>query len=199
MTPTEGSPRSAQDAMLLGRSSPKQLLRPRAVTRPQHLYAARQKSWVANTLGRDMEDRERFTLLRITGKYGGSVAIELDESGASGIPDTSGELIVHNDFVAGLTRTYVEPYDLAPWEHVLDEVEAGRDAVWREHARVAEIGIQLVDREDDQDQITVTVADQQTTRVAISMEVNRGWIEEQRELLHGIREAWKHVHPTALR
>ncbi|MFF2780342.1 DUF5959 family protein [Streptomyces sp. NPDC058052] len=146
-----------------------------------------------------MEDREQFTLLRITGKYGGSVAIELDESGASGIPDTSGELMVHNDFVAGVTRTYVEPYDLAAWEHVLDEVEAGRDAVWREHARVAEIGIQLVDREDDQDQISVTVADQQTTRVTISLEVNRGWIEEQRELLHEIREAWKHVHPTALR
>ncbi|MDA5280533.1 DUF5959 family protein [Streptomyces sp. NPDC054904] len=157
------------------------------------------KSWVANTMGSDVEDRERFTLLRITGKYGGSVAIELDESGGSGIPDTSGELMVHSDFVAGITRTYVEPYDLAPWEHVLDEVEAGRDAVWRECARVAEIGIQLVDREDDQDQITVTVADQQTTRVAISMEVNRGWIEEQRELLHGIRRVWKHVHPTALR
>ncbi|MGW7316672.1 DUF5959 family protein [Streptomyces sp. NPDC054865] len=146
-----------------------------------------------------MEDRERFTLLRITGKYGGSVAIELDESGVSGIPDTSGQLMVHSDFVAGVTRTYVEPYDLAPWKHVLDEVEAGRDAVWREYARVAEIGIQLVDRKDDQDQITVTVADQQTTRVAISLEVNRGWIDEQRELLRAIRKVWKHAHPTALR
>ncbi|MFJ5074011.1 DUF5959 family protein [Streptomyces sp. NPDC088553] len=53
--------------------------------------------------------------------------------------------------------------------------------------------------EDDQDQISVTVVDQQTTRVTISLEVNRGWIEEQRELLHGIRRAWRHVHPTALR
>ncbi|MFD4717807.1 DUF5959 family protein [Streptomyces sp. NPDC058423] len=146
-----------------------------------------------------MEDRERFTLLRITGKYGGSVAIELDESGAPGIPDTSGALMVHNDFVAGVHHTYVEPYELATWEHVLDEVKAGRDAVWREHARVAEIGIQLVDREEDQDQITVTVADQQTTRVAITLEVDRGWIEEQRALLHEIRKVWKHVHPTALR
>ncbi|MEU2160680.1 DUF5959 family protein [Streptomyces chengbuensis] len=146
-----------------------------------------------------MEDRERFTLLRITGKYGGSVAIELDESGAPGIPDTSGALMVHNDFVAGVHHTYVEPYELATWEHVLDEVEAGRDAVWREHARVAEIGIQLTDREEDQDHITVTVADQQTTRVAISLEVDRGWIEEQRALVHEIRKVWKHVHPTALR
>ncbi|MFE9046484.1 DUF5959 family protein [Streptomyces sp. NPDC007818] len=147
--------------------------------------------------GREMEDRERFTLLRLAGRYGGGVAIELDESAAPGIPDTGGELMVHNDFVAGVTRTYVEPYDLARWEHVLDEVEAGRDAVWREHARVAEIGIQLVHREEDQDQITVTVADQQTTRVAINLEVNRGWIEEQRALLDRIRKAWKHVHPTA--
>ncbi|NGO79794.1 hypothetical protein G6045_29665 [Streptomyces sp. YC504] len=146
-----------------------------------------------------MSEREPFTLVRITGKYGGSVAIELDESMAPGVPDTSGELMVHNDFVAGVHHTYVEPYDLASWEHVLDEVEAGRDAVWREHARVAEIGIRLVDREEGQDQITVTVADQQTTRVAISLEVNRGWIDEQRGLLHGIREAWKHVHPTAFR
>ncbi|MGW6536447.1 DUF5959 family protein [Streptomyces sp. NPDC055051] len=146
-----------------------------------------------------MDDREQFTLLRITGKYGGSVAIELAGSGTSGVPDTSGELMVHNDFVAGVTPTHVEPYDLASWEHVLDEVEAGRDAVWREHARVAEIGIQLVDREDDQDRIAVTVADQQTTRVTISLEVRRGWIEEQRAMLQEIREAWKPVHPTALR
>jgi hypothetical protein len=61
------------------------------------------------------------------------------------------------------------------------------------------MGIQLVDRADDQDQITVTVADQQTTRVTISLEVNCGSIEEQRELLHGIRKARKHAHPTALR
>ncbi|MFE5924119.1 DUF5959 family protein [Streptomyces sp. NPDC056468] len=145
-----------------------------------------------------MEEREVFTLLRITGKHGGSVAIELDGSGTPGIPDTSGELMVHSDFVAGVTDTYVQPYDLAAWEHVLNEVETGRDAVWRESARVAEIGISLVDRSEEQDQITVTVADQQSTRVAIGLEVDRGWIDGQRALLHGIREAWQHVHPTAL-
>ncbi|MFE2677339.1 DUF5959 family protein [Streptomyces hygroscopicus] len=85
--------------------------------------------------------------------------------------------------------------DLAGWAYVLDEVEAGREAVWREAARVAEIGIRLDWREDDHDRITVTVADQQTTRLAISLHMEHGWIDEQRALLDRLRTAWAHLIP----
>ncbi|MEV5986368.1 DUF5959 family protein [Streptomyces sp. NPDC052051] len=69
------------------------------------------------------------------------------------------KLLVHNDFVSGVHDTYVDPRDLAGWAHVLDEVAAGRNAVWREAARVAEIGIRLDWREEDRDRITVAIAD----------------------------------------
>jgi hypothetical protein len=143
-----------------------------------------------------MKEPERFVLLRITGKYGGSVAVELDNSYAPGIPDVKGQLLVHNDFVAGVLDTYVDPRDLAGWAYVLDEVAAGHDAVWREAARVAEIGIRLNWRENDQDGITVTIADQQTTRLALSLEVDRGWIDEQRALLERLRAVWAHLIPA---
>ncbi|MER6407166.1 DUF5959 family protein [Streptomyces viridosporus] len=143
-----------------------------------------------------MKETERFALLRITGKYGGSVVVELDDSYAPGIPDVKGQLLVHNDFVAGVLDTYVDPRDLVGWAHVWDEVAAGHDAVWREAARVAEIGIRLNWREDDQDGITVTVADQQTTRLALSLTMDRGWIDQQRALLERLRAVWAHLIPT---
>ncbi|MEV8395878.1 MULTISPECIES: DUF5959 family protein [unclassified Streptomyces] len=76
-----------------------------------------------------MKERERFALLRITGKYGGSVVVELNDSYAPGIPDVKGQLLVHNDFVSGVHDTYVEPRDLADWAHVLDEVLPGAGTV----------------------------------------------------------------------
>ncbi|MFF3288776.1 DUF5959 family protein [Streptomyces sp. NPDC003023] len=143
-----------------------------------------------------MTEHERFAVLRITGTYGGSVVVELNDSYAPGIPDVKGQLLVHNDFVSGVQDTYVDPTDLAGWAHVLDEVAAGNDAVWREAARVAEIGIRLDRREDDHDGITVTVADQQTTRLAVSLTVDRGWIDEQRVLLERLRTVWAHLIPV---
>lgn len=143
-----------------------------------------------------MKETERFALMRITGKYGGSVVVELNDSYAPGIPDVTGQLLVHNDFVAGVLDTYVDPRDLAGWAHVLDEVAAGHDAVWREAARVAEIGIRLNWREDDHDGITVTIADQQTTRLDLSLEVDRGWIDEQRALLKRLGTIWAHLIPA---
>ncbi|PWI07356.1 hypothetical protein DIZ27_28275 [Streptomyces sp. NWU339] len=143
-----------------------------------------------------MKEPEQFALLRITGKYGGSVVVELNDSHAPGIPDVEGRLLVHNDFVAGVLDTYVDPRDLAGWAHVWDEVAAGHDAVWREAARVAEIGIRLNWREDGHDGITVTIADQQTTRLALSLEVDRGWIDEQRALLKRLGTVWAHLIPT---
>ncbi|WP_349498081.1 DUF5959 family protein [Streptomyces hygroscopicus] len=126
---------------------------------------------------------------------GGGVAVHLNDSCVPGIPDVEGQLMVHNDFVTGIHDTSVEPRDLAGWAYVLDEVEAGREAVWREAARVAEIGIRLDWREDDHDRITVTVADQQTTRLAISLHMEHGWIDEQRALLDRLRTAWAHLIP----
>ncbi|MEW2295685.1 DUF5959 family protein [Streptomyces sp. NPDC006743] len=148
------------------------------------------------TQGWNTKEPERFALLRITGRHGGRVVVELNDSYAPGIPDVKGQLLVNNDFVAGVLDTYVDPRDLAGWAHVLEEVAAGRDAVWREAARVAEIGIRLDWREDDQDGITVTIADQQTTRLAISLEVDRGWIDEQRDLLKRLGTVWAHLIPT---
>ncbi|MFF9870313.1 DUF5959 family protein [Streptomyces sp. NPDC013953] len=143
-----------------------------------------------------MAEQEPFALLRIVDRYGGaSVVVQLDDSNAPGIPDTTAQLLVHNDFVSGVWTTYVEPWDLAGWEHVLDEVAAGRDAVWREAARVAEIGIRLDRREDDHDRITVTVHDQQTTGLALALDMDRGWIDEQRVLLDRLRAAWAHLVP----
>ncbi|MGY1455344.1 DUF5959 family protein [Streptomyces sp. SS8] len=143
-----------------------------------------------------MEERERFALLRITGEHGGSVVVELNDSYAPGVPDVEGQLLVHNDFVSGVHDTCVAPGDLADWARVLDEVAAGRDAVWREAARVAEIGIRLDWREDDHDRITVTIADQQTTRLAVSLTMDRGWIGEQRLLLERLRATWAHLIPA---
>ncbi|MFB7224941.1 DUF5959 family protein [Streptomyces sp. NPDC056227] len=142
-----------------------------------------------------MKERERFTLLRVIGKHGGSVVVQLNDSYAPNIPDVQGQLLVHNDFVSGIHDTFVEPGDLASWSHVLDEVAAGRNAVWREAARVAEIGIRLDWRENDHDRITVTIADQQTTRLAISLAVDRGWIDEQRVLLERLRAVWVKFPP----
>ncbi|MCX5312107.1 DUF5959 family protein [Streptomyces sp. NBC_00154] len=150
----------------------------------------------SNTQGWDMKERERFALLRITGKYGGSVVVELNDSYAPGIPDVKGQLLVHNDFVSGVHDTYVEPRDLADWAHVLDAVAAGHDAIWREAARVAEIGIHLDWREADHDRITVTIADQQTTRLAVSLDMDPGWIDEQRVLLDRLRAVWAHLIPA---
>ncbi|MFF3323470.1 DUF5959 family protein [Streptomyces sp. NPDC002889] len=141
------------------------------------------------------KERERFALLRITGKYGGSVVVELNDSYAPGIPDVKGQLLVHNDFVSGVHDTHMEPGDLSGWAHVLDEVAVGNDAVWREAARVAEIGIRL-DWRDDHDRITVTIADQQTTRLAVSLTMDRGWIDEQRVLLERLRAVWAHLIPV---
>ena len=143
-----------------------------------------------------MKERERFTLLRIIGKHGGSVVVQLNDSYAPGVPDVQGQLVVHNDFVSGVHDTYVEPRDLAGWAHVLDEVAAGRNAVWREAARVAEVGIRLDWRENDHDRITVTIADQQTTRLAISLDMDRGWIDEQRVLVERLRAVWAHLLPA---
>ncbi|MGW5277826.1 DUF5959 family protein [Streptomyces sp. NPDC004044] len=143
-----------------------------------------------------MDESERFALLRIIGRYGGSVVVELNDSYAPGIPDVKGQLLVHNDFVSGFLDTYVDPTDLTGWAHVLDEVAAGHDAVWREAVRVAEIGIRLDWREADHDRITVTIADQQTTRLAISLDMDRGWIDEQRVLLDRLRAVWAHLLPA---
>ncbi|MEU0394869.1 DUF5959 family protein [Streptomyces sp. NPDC006208] len=143
-----------------------------------------------------MKGPERFALLRITGECGSSVVVELNDSYAPGIPDVKGHLLVHNDFVSGVHDTYVEPRDLAGWAHVLDQVAAGHDAVWRGAGRVAEIGIRLDWREDDHDRITVTIADQQTTRPAVSLTMDRGWIDEQRVLLERLRAVWAHLIPA---
>ncbi|MFE3662130.1 DUF5959 family protein [Streptomyces sp. NPDC059164] len=143
-----------------------------------------------------MKEPGRFVLLRITGKYGGSVVVELNDSYVPGIPDVEAQLMVHNAFVAGVLDTSVDPRDLAGWAFVLDEVAAGRDAVWREASRVAEIGIRLDGREDDHDRITVTIADQQTTRLALSFEVDHGWIDEHRARLQALRAVWAHLIPA---
>jgi hypothetical protein len=143
-----------------------------------------------------MEQSEPFAMMRIVGEHGGgSVVVQLNPSYAPGIPDTVGQLSVHNDFVTGIQEISVEPTDLAGWAHVLDEVAAGRDAVWREAARVTEVGIRLARRENDHDQIRVTVADHQTTRLAVSLTMAPGWIDDQRTLLTRLRAAWAHLLP----
>jgi hypothetical protein len=143
-----------------------------------------------------MEETEPFALMRIIDEYGeGSVVVQLNPSYAPGIPDIVGQLSVHNDFVTGIQDIYVDPRDLAGWAHVLDEVAAGRDAVWREAARVAEIGIHLAWRENDHDQIAVTVNDQQTTRLTLTLTMPPGWIDDQRALLTRLRAAWAHLIP----
>ncbi|MFF5971251.1 DUF5959 family protein [Streptomyces sp. NPDC012769] len=141
------------------------------------------------------DEREPFALMRVVGAYGGGVVLELEDSYAPGVPSVEGQLSVHSDFVAGVLDTNVLPEDLPGWAWVLDEVAAGRDAVWREFSRAPSVGIRLEWREDDHDGITVTVADQQTTRVSVTLHMERSWIDEQRALLDRLRAAWAHLLP----
>ncbi|MDX3264302.1 DUF5959 family protein [Streptomyces sp. MI02-2A] len=99
------------------------------------------------------------------------------------------EIVVTSGFAQGRLNVCLAPDDLDNWSQVLQELAAGRNAVWMDDGRNPEIRFEL----SGHDGIAVfVVADMAAsgTSVRVSVRLAGGWAEEHQERLQHVRDAW---------
>lgn len=92
--------------------------------------------------------------------------------------------------VRGVLPTYVGPEDLDDWQRVLDALDAGYDAAWREDLRASEVHVGW----EDDDLHVVTVRDRMglLTDVTTAVPASDEWFEDAYDRLGRAYDLFEH-------
>ncbi|MER6095888.1 DUF5959 family protein [Streptomyces sp. NPDC001728] len=85
--------------------------------------------------------------------------------------------------VSGRLGISVVPSDLEDWSRALDLLGAGQDICWRDNGHSPEIRIQPHDEEHETPAVQVEDLGSSRVSVLLPMDLEEGWIDEQRRLL----------------
>ncbi|WAL65978.1 DUF5959 family protein [Amycolatopsis cynarae] len=93
------------------------------------------------------------------------------------------------EFVGGKLELVLMPSDLQDWESSLDSLSAGRNIRWLDDGRSPEIDVSAPDSDGS---VKVTVIDRPSSGASVTLElpVPDGWIDDHRDRLRSVREAW---------
>ncbi|MEU3447309.1 DUF5959 family protein [Streptomyces thermolilacinus] len=100
------------------------------------------------------------------------------------------EAMVTSSFVSGRLAMSLAPSDLKEWSSALDLLAAGRDICWRDDGHSPEIRIQPWNEEHETVAVRVEDPGSSCVSVFLPMNLEEGWIDEQRELLRQVSQEW---------
>ncbi|MFE5614915.1 DUF5959 family protein [Streptomyces sp. NPDC056470] len=140
-----------------------------------------------------MREQGYVDLVHLAGLYGNSVVVRVSGRDTKGDPRVLvGEIAVDTKFVKGTLPTWIFPEDLAAWRAVLDQLAQAGNASWRKGQKAAELHIEVVDRDEGEDRVRVSVVDRSMsqTTAQVLLDLADGWIDEQRSRLDEVQKAW---------
>ncbi|MGW1541757.1 DUF5959 family protein [Streptomyces sp. NPDC002309] len=99
------------------------------------------------------------------------------------------EIVVTSGFARGRLDVCLAPEDLDSWSQAVDALAAGRDVVWMDDGRNAEIRLEP-SRENGV--VVVVVADSAASRTSVRVPVRLadGWADDHHERLRRVRAVW---------
>lgn len=112
---------------------------------------------------------------------------EVDRDPAGQVRQFVGEIVVETGFVSGSIPIFVGvPEDVATWQEVLDHLDAGHDASWKEDQRSAEVLI----RWEGDDRFEVTLRDRlaSLTDVSVVVTASEEWFDQAYDRLDRVYE-----------
>ncbi|MER6464161.1 DUF5959 family protein [Streptomyces sp. NPDC001228] len=96
------------------------------------------------------------------------------------------EVLVTSSFVRGRLAMSLYPSDLKNWSRALDLLAAGQDICWRDDGHSPEIMIQPHNEEHETPAVRVEDLGSSCVSVFLPMDLDEGWIDEQRRLLERV-------------
>ncbi|MFJ3762753.1 DUF5959 family protein [Streptomyces sp. NPDC090080] len=100
------------------------------------------------------------------------------------------EVLITSSFVSGRLAMSLFPSDLEDWSRALDLLAAGQDICWRDDGHSPEIRIQPHNEEHETPAVRVEDPGSSCVSVFLPMNLEEGWIDEQRRLFGRVREEW---------
>lgn len=100
------------------------------------------------------------------------------------------EVLIKSGFVNGRLTFGLFPADVDGWDHALDVLAAGHDVVWIDDDRSPEIKVQALDEEHETPAVRVEDVTGSGVHVFLPLCLEEGWIDDQRRLLHQVRQEW---------
>lgn len=100
------------------------------------------------------------------------------------------EVLITSSFVSGRLAMSLVPSDLEDWSRALDLLAAGRDVCWRDDDHSPEIRIQPHHGEHGTPAVHVEDLGSSCVSVLLPMNLEEGWIDEQRRLLGLVLREW---------
>ncbi|MEU2508568.1 DUF5959 family protein [Streptomyces sp. NPDC007863] len=140
-----------------------------------------------------MQEQGYVDLVRLAGMYGNSVVVRVNGRDTKGDPQVLvGEIAVDTKFTKGTLPTWIFPEDLTAWRTALDELARIGSASWRKGQKAAELQIKVIDRDEDEDRVRVSVVDRSMSQstVQVLLDLTDGWIDEQRSRLDEVQKLW---------
>ncbi|WP_436990358.1 DUF5959 family protein [Streptomyces sp. enrichment culture] len=98
--------------------------------------------------------------------------------------------MVTSSFVGGRLAMSLSPSDLEEWSSALDLLAAGQDVCWRDDDHSPEIRIQPWNEEHGTVAVRVEDPGSSCVSVFLPIDLEEGWIDEQRKLLGQVLRAW---------
>ncbi|MFH8223559.1 DUF5959 family protein [Streptomyces sp. NPDC018057] len=100
------------------------------------------------------------------------------------------EVLVTSSFVSGRLAMSLFPSDLEAWSRALDLLAAGQDICWRDDAHSPEIRVQPYNEEHGTPAVQVEDPSSSCVSVFLPMNLEEGWVDEQRRLLGLVLKEW---------
>ncbi|MFI8770347.1 DUF5959 family protein [Streptomyces sp. NPDC053792] len=100
------------------------------------------------------------------------------------------EVLITSSFVSGRLAMSLFPSDLEDWSRALDLLAAGQDIRWRDDDHSPEIRIQPHNEEHETPAVHVEDPGSSCVSVFLPMNLEEGWIDEQRRLLGRVLKEW---------
>jgi hypothetical protein len=100
------------------------------------------------------------------------------------------EVLITSSFVSGRLEMILFPSDLEDWSRALDHLAAGREICWRDDFHSPEIRIRPHDDVHGTPAVRVEDPSSSCVSVFLPMNLEEGWIDEQRGLLDRVVREW---------
>ncbi|GHH23160.1 DUF5959 family protein [Streptomyces rubradiris] len=100
------------------------------------------------------------------------------------------EVLITSSFVNGRLGMSLSPTDLEDWSRALALLDAGQDICWRDDDHSPEIRIQPHNEEHETPVVHVEDPGSSCVSVLLPMNLEEGWIDEQRRLLGQVMKEW---------
>ncbi|MCX5441063.1 DUF5959 family protein [Streptomyces sp. NBC_00063] len=100
------------------------------------------------------------------------------------------EVLVASSFVSGRLAMTLVPSDLEDWSRALDLLAAGQDIRWRDDDHSPDVRIQPYNEEHETAAVHVEDPSSSCVSVFLPLNLEEGWIDEQRRLLDLVRKEW---------